>query len=357
MAFTSPQKCVHKGCGKTFTDPSEPPCVYHPGPPEFHEGQKGWKCCKPRVLTFDEFLAIPPCTTGQHSAVDDGPKVEFSDTSQIGAEVVQPKEEEVRKVKPLSERAKESLAASVASAGVVGTPRSSTPQPQVLEEDSDDEAEEVPHGATCKRKTCGETSKGGKRNRSEEKCIFHPGIPVFHEGSKGYTCCKRRVLEFDEFMRIKGCKEREGHCFIGKREKAREAEKKAAAQASGGSGEDVLEEVRNDFYQTASSVIISFFLKKIKKDEAKVSFGVKSAAEGGNGYVDLDLPTADNKRYTKRVVFWSEIDPEKSTFKVLGTKLELTVVKAGDGQTGWPVLKKGDRETGERIQVGRAGRA
>src|SRR5690242_20702511 len=34
------QKCVHKGCGKTFTDPSEE-CVYHPGPPIFHEGQKG----------------------------------------------------------------------------------------------------------------------------------------------------------------------------------------------------------------------------------------------------------------------------------------------------------------------------
>src|SRR5271170_4127142 len=84
------QKCVHKGCGKVFTDPEEP-CTYHPGPPEFHEGQKGspntrqltisstltrllgWKCCKPRFLTFDEFLAIPPCTTGKHSTVDDTP--------------------------------------------------------------------------------------------------------------------------------------------------------------------------------------------------------------------------------------------------------------------------------------------
>jgi CHORD len=34
------QKCVHKGCGKAFTDPDDP-CVYHPGPPVFHEGQKG----------------------------------------------------------------------------------------------------------------------------------------------------------------------------------------------------------------------------------------------------------------------------------------------------------------------------
>lgn len=34
------KKCVHKGCGKTYEDDDEP-CVYHPGPPEFHEGQKG----------------------------------------------------------------------------------------------------------------------------------------------------------------------------------------------------------------------------------------------------------------------------------------------------------------------------
>jgi hypothetical protein len=31
---------VHQSCGKKFTDPDED-CVYHPGPPIFHEGQKG----------------------------------------------------------------------------------------------------------------------------------------------------------------------------------------------------------------------------------------------------------------------------------------------------------------------------
>jgi hypothetical protein len=34
------QKCVHKGCGKVYTDEDED-CIYHPGPPVFHEGQKG----------------------------------------------------------------------------------------------------------------------------------------------------------------------------------------------------------------------------------------------------------------------------------------------------------------------------
>lgn len=34
------QKCVRQGCGKNYTDIDET-CVYHPGPPIFHEGQKG----------------------------------------------------------------------------------------------------------------------------------------------------------------------------------------------------------------------------------------------------------------------------------------------------------------------------
>jgi hypothetical protein len=34
------KKCVHKGCGKTYENEDEE-CLYHPGPPVFHEGQKG----------------------------------------------------------------------------------------------------------------------------------------------------------------------------------------------------------------------------------------------------------------------------------------------------------------------------
>ena len=39
-------------------------CTFHPGGPIFHEGLKGWNCCKKRVADFDEFMAIPGCATG-----------------------------------------------------------------------------------------------------------------------------------------------------------------------------------------------------------------------------------------------------------------------------------------------------
>ena len=33
--------------------------------------------------------------------------------------------------------------------------------------------------------------------------------------TKGYLCCKRRVLEFDEFLKIEGCKKGR-HVFVPK---------------------------------------------------------------------------------------------------------------------------------------------
>jgi CS domain len=106
---------------------------------------------------------------------------------------------------------------------------------------------------------------------------------------------------------------------------------------------------RHDFYQTPSSVIASFFLKKINKETAKVEF---SPSE-----LSVDLTTTDStpKRYKSSIPLFGTIDPATSTFKILGTKLEVNFVKA-DGSS-WPVLRSDERVTGEIIQVGKAGRA
>ena len=106
---------------------------------------------------------------------------------------------------------------------------------------------------------------------------------------------------------------------------------------------------RHDFYQTPSTVIASFFLKKINKETAKVEFTV-------NG-ISLDLLTTDTppKRYKAIVPLFGPIDTAASTSKIMGTKLEVTLVKA-DGSS-WPVLRSDEQRTGEIIQVGKAGRA
>ena len=55
--------------GKTFAEAENGPhaCTFHPGGPVFHEGLKGWSCCKKRVVDFEEFMAIEGCATGKES--------------------------------------------------------------------------------------------------------------------------------------------------------------------------------------------------------------------------------------------------------------------------------------------------
>ncbi|CAO3580562.1 unnamed protein product [Absidia cylindrospora] len=62
-------KCTHQGCGKDFGEETniDNACQFHSGAPVFHEGLKGWSCCKKRVDDFDAFLQIPGCTFGRHS--------------------------------------------------------------------------------------------------------------------------------------------------------------------------------------------------------------------------------------------------------------------------------------------------
>lgn len=316
-------KCVHRGCGKTFADPEEP-CNYHPGVPVFHEGQKGYRCCKPRVLTFDEFLTITPCTIGKHTTVDDTPKPieQLPTDAEVEAKI------QAQAPKPVNDN----LPPPVSRQPVATHSPRPAASPAPPEDESDAEDAIVPDNATCKRRGCGSTYKQGQ-TRSEEQCVHHPGQALFHEGSKGWTCCKRRVLEFDEFMRIPGCTTKNRHCFVGK---------KKDEQA-----EEALAEVRNDFYQTATTVIASLYLKKIDKEISTVEFKDQNT-------VVLDLRTADKKRYQTSMATFGTIDPDKSSFKIMGTKLELTLVKA-DG-LGWPVLRADDRHTGEIIQAGRAGR-
>lgn len=68
---------------------------------------------------------------------------------------------------------------------------------------------------------------------------------MFHEGSKGYLCCKPRVLEFDQFLKIAGCKTGK-HLFVGSKR----------------ADEEELVDCRVDHYQTPMEVHVSAYAKK-----------------------------------------------------------------------------------------------
>lgn len=156
------------------------------------------------------------------------------------------------------------------------------------------------------------------------------------------------MLEFDEFMKIEGCKTKDRHLFVGSgSKKSTNGEVKKVSRIDGEEEQGQLGEVRTDFYQTPTQVIASIYLKKIDKDKSGVEFTDKKT-------VDLDLKTQDGKKYKGKFELYGTIDPEKSTYRISPAKLELTLAKA-DGY-GWPVLKADDTPTGEIIQSGSAGR-
>ena len=173
-------------------------------------GESGWKCCKPRVLTFDKFLTIPPCTTGKHSHLEDK-AVEERTTTTTTADGP-----------PLA--ASEEQADRHGVSTTVETSRQSrvpVPQPQPRpppttgpESESDDASIPLNLSMTCRRRGCHATFSG-RLDRADEKCLFHPGPPIFHDGGKGYSCCRRRVLEFDQFMKLEGCTTKGKHRFVG----------------------------------------------------------------------------------------------------------------------------------------------
>lgn len=164
-------------------------------------------------------MDIPPCTEGKHSTTDKPPEIEAK-TQAPDSGLLQ----KLEKLEPVPGRAPIAAPKSVA-----------TPPPPPPESEDDDPSLEIPDGRMCRRKGCGQSYKAGS-TRDGEKCIFHPGAPIFHEGSKGYLCCKRRVLEFDQFLKIEGCKTKERHLFVGS------GEKDAKEDSIG--AEEVLETVR-----------------------------------------------------------------------------------------------------------------
>ena len=108
----------------------------------------------------------------------------------------------------LSKSAMAPLNESVASmdASSIVSPATSEKPDIIKEEDlNDPEGTVIASGSTCKRRGCGHVFNASTSPSSS--CVFHSGAPVFHEGSKGWSCCPRKVLEFDEFLKIKGCKE------------------------------------------------------------------------------------------------------------------------------------------------------
>lgn len=87
----------------------------------------------------------------------------------------------------------------------------------------------------------------------------------------------------------------------------------------------IVEKVKFDWYQNSESVNVSLFVKNAPKEQVKVDFTSTSAE------VSFPLPGGSEFTYDFDP-FFNVIDTDKSTFRVFGTKIELTLQKAVQGK-------------------------
>jgi len=232
------QMCYNRGCGKEYNirQNFEDSCRYHPGDPYFHDAYKGWSCCQNKSTDFTTFLNTPGCALGKHSNVKPiNPEKITGNLNKEPEPVVvetrppiQPEAPRPSYDTPMT-RLEPTVAASLKQA------IAALPPPQIENGDSAVIAE----GECCKNNGCKKTYSA---ERVDNECLYHPGIPVFHEGMKYWSCCQRKTTEFQEFMDQVGCTV--GKCKWIEDKKGKEVE------------------CRYDWHQTATHVTTAVYAKK-----------------------------------------------------------------------------------------------
>lgn len=107
-----------------------------------------------------------------------------------------------------------------------------------------------------------------------ETCKFHPGVPIFHEGSKYWSCCVKRTTDFDVFMKQEGC-QTGSHLWV-----------KPSDEDKAGDGGSKMIKCRYDWHQDGSHVHVVVYAGGKKFDPSKSHVKVN----GVKLCVDLSFP-------------------------------------------------------------------
>ncbi|KAK0537320.1 hypothetical protein OC842_001690 [Tilletia horrida] len=360
--------CTRRGCGVDFDASTKASsCTYHPGRPVFRDQRKSWSCCedtnKP-VLDFEDFVLIKGCAqadehTDEKQALPEDPKhaaagaAAEADGSASGsgnggdaagtmgtAELAQALPSALTGATLLAAQKAEAVKRGGAAVDVTGAASAATKKEEDEDEDEDPDDAVIPDGAQCKRTGCSATySVGLVRKREEEECRHHPKQAIFHEGSKGYVCCKRRVLEFSEFLTIEPCTtSHKGHLFVGR------------PKTSADGGEEVVQ-CRMDHYETPVDIRLTVYAKGADMDKSQIQMR-SDAVEFSVWLPPAASSGSQARRFKRTLALFSEIDPDASSFSATKFKIDLVLVKRVKG-VSWPSLERSDRVVGYGLTFGR----
>jgi len=290
-------QCYNKSCGLTF-DPeanTTTSCHYHPGVPVFHDALKGWSCCKKRSTDFSEFLKFPGCTIGRHSnekpvqpvkprVINEKPKLssEVSTPVTIKPIVVEERPHEDAALLPLTVKTAKSYSQTKA------------------EGNKNEEATVgIKEGSSCVHKGCHKTFSC--TTVQDDECWYHPGVAVFHEGMKYWSCCQRKTSDFNNFLSQVGCTK--GKCDFTPLQ------------------QDTVTKCRYDWHQTSKFVNISIF--------AKCANLLTSTFTANPVVINCNINFQGDKQFNLKIILTGVVDIDNSFVTISGTKVELSLRKKG----------------------------
>ncbi|KRT81557.1 hypothetical protein AMK59_5843 [Oryctes borbonicus] len=298
-------QCYNRGCGQKYeldknTDDS---CRHHPGEPFFHDAYKGWSCCNKKCTDFTEFLNIKGCMVSKHCNVKPPePEKLVENIPDVVA---------VTEVKPLQQP--------------MTRPPYNTPmikiEPEIAssvkrdfqsptESNTDVHSAEIKIGTSCKNRGCTTIYEGPSSDSGT--CTYHPGVPIFHEGLKYWSCCQRRTTDFNAFLNQVGC-ETGQHVWKKDEDKSK------------------LVRCRWDFHQTGTHVFVSIYAKNYSPTKSVIKLNPVRL------YTNLIFPEESDAVFNLDAELNGIIDVQKSQVNMLGTKVEIKMKKAEP--RSWPKLE------------------
>ncbi|XP_055617070.1 cysteine and histidine-rich domain-containing protein morgana [Toxorhynchites rutilus septentrionalis] len=318
--------CYNRGCGQKFDpeDNKDDSCLHHPGVPFFHDAYKGWSCCNKKSVDFTQFMDIKGCTRSKHSEVkppepEKPPKQENEEERPV-AKIPEPVKRDAL-VRPPWESPLTFLEPIVAPA--VKKQIDELPATAVATKKNTIDPSQIPLGTVCKHVGCNYVYEA---NQNDDKaCVFHPGVPIFHEGIKYWSCCQKKTSDFTAFMNIVGC-ETGSHKWI-----SEDDESKAI-------------KCRLDWHQTATQVVVTVFAKMYHYQKSTVQLNPIRLA------ICLVFPQQDNQEYKTDIELRGVVDVSKSKVQMFGTKVEITMIKAEPGTWSKLDFPRESKPNAEQIQ-------
>uniref|UniRef100_A0A9J2P0U7 CS domain-containing protein n=1 Tax=Ascaris lumbricoides TaxID=6252 RepID=A0A9J2P0U7_ASCLU len=297
--------CYNKGCGQKF-NPNEnnaDACIYHPGPAYFHDAYKIWNCCNKKSTDFGTWLSFKGCTRGRHNG--EKPVEETAKPIKVETKIRPEAPEEVIVWNGLNKPAARDETPRTISRVPLEPTEAALKAIEAHNEQRLGEPSALHIGVACANSGCDKVYQGEQSN--SEKCIYHPGTAVFHEGMKYWSCCEKKTSDFGAFLEQRGCTTG-SHCW---------------------SKNERVDKIREDWFCRSGHIHLNVYCKGALPDDCVVeSDGLILRAKVVHGF--------GTKETNLNYELFGEIDVPQS--KVIVGERKLEMVLKQKGTESWPRL-------------------